>query len=97
MADPLADHRSQLVRLFLQSANPRRLDGQIATQFCDLALDRERQCDGRLGTSSPHAAYDYTLNIASGSYPDRPGWRLYVLFGTEGRPLASRLALRDHS
>lgn len=63
MADPLADHRSQLVRLLLQSANPLRLDNQIATQLCDLPLDRERQCDGRLRTSSPHAGYGSTLNI----------------------------------
>jgi hypothetical protein len=37
-ADPLTDHRSQLVRLLLQLAHPLRLHGQIATDFRDLAF-----------------------------------------------------------
>jgi hypothetical protein len=47
----LANRRPQLVRLVLQLPHPLRLDGEIATDFRDLAFDNIRQ----FGRSRRHA------------------------------------------
>jgi hypothetical protein len=60
---PLANHRAQLVGLFLQLPHSLRLHGEIATDFLDLAFDDIIQFDAWVApTACPRrAAYDSGL------------------------------------
>jgi hypothetical protein len=46
VAGPLANRRTQLIGLLLQLPHPLPLNGEIATEFRDLAFDDIRQIGG---------------------------------------------------
>jgi hypothetical protein len=46
VAGPLADHPAQLIGLLLQLPHPLPLNGEIPTEFRDLAFDNIRQFGG---------------------------------------------------
>jgi hypothetical protein len=58
----VANHRAQLVGLFLQLPYSLRLHGEIATDFRDLAFDDILQFDAWAPTACPRrSAYDSGL------------------------------------
>ena len=52
-AGPLADHPAQLIGLLLQLPHPLPLNGEIPTEFRDLAFDNIRQFGGSKPDVSP--------------------------------------------
>lgn len=84
----MTNHHTQLICLLLQLPHPLRLDGQVATDFRDVAFNSIRQ----LGESeppgfSPHGNLDSGLRHRIPLEPTscQFGMPTYVLFGTPTR------------
>ena len=62
VADPLSNGQSQFVSLHFQLPHPLHLDGEVATEFCDLAFDRSPHLgDARPSASAWRATYECGL------------------------------------